>query len=158
MDLAVKQIPESIEVRTKGHCSPPIDILPIELLIHIFKLVRHQPSWGLPLAQIPRSKDLPLTITFRSESTRAGNMTVWGEQTLPLFHLISNEWQRWEYINLFIPYEFCTLRMRDFDGKEMPCLRMEKFWGLRIHPDPISCRTRRTCASCVSAGRSFCRS
>jgi hypothetical protein len=63
-------------------------------------------------------------------------MTVWGEQTLPLFHLISNEWQRWEYINLFIPHEFCTLRMGDFNGKEMPCLRMAKLRGLQYSPGP----------------------
>ncbi|KAF8173692.1 hypothetical protein BJ912DRAFT_1065063 [Pholiota molesta] len=190
----MKQILESIEARTKGNHSPPIDILPIELLIHIFTLVCHQPSrhcrksldveidpnspsfsaplflgkicgswrdiaWStpslwtyidlvLPIANhylhaqlleewLSRSEDLPLTITFRrDESTRAGNITVWGEQTLPLFHLISNEWQRWEYINLFIPHGFCAVRMGDFNSKEMPCLRMAKLRGLQYPPGP----------------------
>lgn len=190
----MKQIPESVESRTEGHHSPPIDILPIELLIHIFTLVCYQPSrhwreslddeidpnspsfaaplflgkicgswrnivWStpplwtlidlvLPIAKhylhaqlleewLGRSKDLPLTITFRrDESTRAGNITGWGEQTLPLFHLISNEWQRWEYINLFIPHGYCTLRMGDFNSEEMPFLRMAKLRGLQYPPGP----------------------
>ncbi|KJA23859.1 hypothetical protein HYPSUDRAFT_39384 [Hypholoma sublateritium FD-334 SS-4] len=60
---------------------------------------------------LERSQNLPLTIIFRREESKASLVRNWGEQTLPLFHLISNEWYRWESIDLFIPHRFCTSRI-----------------------------------------------
>ncbi|KAF9484110.1 hypothetical protein BDN70DRAFT_872998 [Pholiota conissans] len=79
-----------------------------------------------------RSKSLPLSITFRrDDSIRAGNVAEWGDKALPLFHLISNEWQRWEHIDLFVPHGFCTLRMEGVQSNDMPLLRTAKLRGLQ---------------------------
>lgn len=60
---------------------------------------------------IERSQRLPLTIIFRRDESKASLVRNWGVQTLPLFHLISNEWHRWESIDLFIPHRFCISRI-----------------------------------------------
>lgn len=80
---------------------------------------------------INRSNDLPLTIIFRRDELGARSARGWGEQTLPLFHLIASEYRRWEHINLFIPHGFCTFRMNAMmSDKQLPRIRTAVLRGI----------------------------